>query len=171
MAFLAKKWHVIHPRSQKITTKNQPTPKPNPMRFTYSLSGLVKSFHTDCLVKLKDMGNWNKAANSVGNSPQLTTHCPGRVMFKPGEVLLLFLKVYSGTNSLYLQIFSLLWRWECSGHKELGRTVNRKEVRNILQRWLHNLEDWNNRNEMKFNNGKDKVMHLDIYKKHFYYGL
>lgn len=24
---------------------------------------------------------------------------------------------------------------------------------------------------MKFNNGKDKIMHLDIYKKHFYYGL
>jgi len=60
------------------------------MRVTCNLSGLVKSFHTmpqrDFLVKLKEMGNWNKAAGSVGNSPQMTMHCPGRGVFKLGEV-------------------------------------------------------------------------------------
>lgn len=58
---------------------------------------------------------------------------------------------------------------------ELCKTVNRRRLRicqkdgYIILRTGIKETGWNKRNRMKCNKGKYVVMHLDIYKKYFYY--
>lgn len=65
-----------------------------------------------------------------------------------------------------------MWKWTQNCARlliERRLRIYQKDGYIILRTGIKEM-GWNKRNRIKCNKGKYMVMHLDIYKKHFYYG-